>query len=278
MDFPFSPHFGMVSMFFDSAIENKIENKEENHKMRLQLLIIFVCLVFVVFLPTTSMAGTWRDDFNGTALGPGWKFINDPNGNSSYKVANGWFSINLVGLNDIWGGVDNSVKLLRDAPQGDYSLETHIKIDPDKAAKTQNTWTFIVIFDDTNKPSSNWWYVARGGADEVNTEYVQNGAGVIQASLKGIGDLDVYLKAEKIGQDYTGYYKVKKDDSWIKVGTYKHTPLNPLKVGLCVKSWAVRDMVSNFDYFEMVGDKVEANTAVRPNGKLAATWGQLKDY
>jgi hypothetical protein len=74
--------------------------------MRLQLLIIFVCLVFVVFLPTTSMAGTWRDDFNGTALGRGWKFINDPNGSSSYKVANGWFSINLVGLNDIWGGVD----------------------------------------------------------------------------------------------------------------------------------------------------------------------------
>ena len=141
------------------------------------------------------------------------------------------------------GLIDNSVKLLFDAPAGDYTLETHIKIEPDKAAKTQNTWTFIVIFDDTNKPSSNWWYVARGGADEVNTEYVQNGAGIIQASLKGIGDLDVYLKADKIGQGYTGYYKIKKDDQWTLVGKYTHTTLNPLKVGLCVKSWAVRDMI-----------------------------------
>jgi len=245
--------------------------------MRSQLKITLLYLILVAFLPAISMAGTWRDDFNGTALGSGWNFINDPNGTSSYKVANGWFSLHLVGTNDIWGGVDNSVKLLRDAPAGDYTIETHIKIDPDAAAKTQNTWTNILLFDDTNKPSSNWWYIARGGADEVNTEYVQNGTGNIQASLKSIGDLDLYLKAEKVGQAYTGYYKIKKDDQWIKVGTYNHTTLNTKKVGLMDKSWAARNMVSNFDYFEMVGDKVEANIAVSPKEKLTSTWGQLKN-
>jgi len=228
-------------------------------------------------LPVSSIAGTWRDDFNGTKLGDGWNYT-DSNGNSPYKVADGWFSIHLVGHNDIWGGFDNSVKLLRDAPQGDYTLETHIKIEPDMSAKTQNTWTSVIIFDSTNKPSANWWYIARGGADEVNTEYVQNNAGVIQASLKGIGDTDLYLKGEKVGQKYTGYYKIEKDDEWILVGTFTHSTLNPLKVGLMVKSWAIRDMVSNYEYFEMVGDKVESNIAVAPNEKLAVTWGQVKGH
>jgi hypothetical protein len=239
-------------------------------------LFLIVCLTFVVFLPAASMGGVWRDDFNGTTLGYSWKFTN-ATGLCKFHVANGWFSISLEGINDIWGGTDNSAKLLRDAPAGDYTLLTHIKIEPDKAAKTQNTWTCIIIFDDTKVPSANWLYVSRGGADEVNIESVQNNTGNINASLKGVGDLDLYLKAEKIGQDYTGYYKVKKDDSWIKVGTYKHTTLNPNKVGFCVKSWAARSMVSNFDYFEMAGDKVEAiTTAVKPNEKLTTTWGQLK--
>lgn len=243
--------------------------------MRDELLAILVCMILVAFLPINSMGAVWRDDFNGTKIGPGWEFINPPK-QCTHEVADGWFSIHLEGVNDIWGGFDDSAKLLRDAPEGDYTIETHIKIEPDPNNKTTNTWTAIIIFDNSSAPSADWWYVSRGGADEVNVEYAQNNAGNIRSSLKGIGDMDLYLKAEKVGQAYTGYYRIAEDDDWITVGSYEHITLNPLKVGFCVKSWAARSMVCSYDYFEISGDKVESNIAVMPNENLITAWGQLK--
>lgn len=240
------------------------------------ILLVLGCLTFMAFLPSALMAAVWRDDFNGTDIGPDWKFIN-PSKQCEYKVADGWFSIHVEGVNDIWGGFDDSAKLLRDAPEGDYTIETHIVIEPDPNNKTTNTWTSIIIFDDTNVPSSDWWYVSRGGNNEVNVEYAQNNAGNIHSNLTGISDMELYLKAEKVGQNYTGYYKIEEDDKWIEVGAYEHTTLNPFKVGFCDKSWAVRSIVSSFDYFEIAGDEVEPS-AVTPKEKLTITWGRLKGY
>jgi len=245
--------------------------------MKRQFLMVFACLTFLISLPIVSMGGMWRDDFNGADIGPGWEF-SSPTGLCTYEVANGWFSIHLEGANDIWGGFDSAAKLLRDAPAGDFTIESHIVIEPDPNNKTANTWTAIIIFDNTNDPSSDWWYLARGGADEVNNEFVQNAGGNVGASVKDVGDLEIYLKAEKIGQAYTGYYKIAENDDWAVVGTNEHNTLNPSKVGFCVKSWAERSMVSNYDYFEMVGDEVEPSTAVAPDEKLSVTWGQLKSY
>jgi hypothetical protein len=244
-------------------------------EMKIQLMFLS-CLVLLAFMPVISIAGVWHDDFNGTTLDPGWKFSN-ATGLCTSKVADGWFSITLKGANDIWGGMDNSARLLRNAPAGDFTLETYIKIVPDPTSKTQNTWTTIIFFNDTKVPSSDWLYVSRGGADEVNIEYVQNNTGNVGSNLKNIANMDLYLKAEKVGQDYTGYYKIKNTDQWTKVGTYKHTTLTPNKVGFCVKSWADRSMVSSYDYFEMTGSSVESNiTAVAKNEKLTTTWGLLK--
>lgn len=245
--------------------------------MRRQVLIVFVCLTFVVFLPVASMGGIWRDDFNGTDISSGWEFTS-PTGLCTYEVANGYFSIHLEGNNDIWGGMDDAAKLLRDAPAGDYTIETHIVIEPDPNNNTTNTWTAIIIFDNSSDPSADWWYLARGGNDEINTEFVKDAGGNVGGSLKEISELELYLKAERVGQEYTGYYKIAENDDWIEVGAQEHNTLDPLKVGFCVKSWAVRSMVSNFDYFEIVGDEVEPATAVIPDKGLAVTWGQLKSY
>ena len=246
--------------------------------MSSRLLAILACLMFMVVLSTASMGGVWRDDFDGAEIGPGWEYTNPPK-QCEYEVAAGFFSLKLEGANDIWGGQDNAAKLLMEAPEGDYSLETHIVIEPDKAAKTANTWTSIIVFDDTDVPSSNWWYVARGGNNEVNVESCAFNAGAINASLKNIGDMELYLKAEKTGKSYTGYYKIKENDKWIKVGGItERDQLDPLKVGLLVKSWAVRSMVCNYDYFEIEGKNVKSNLAVSPNRKLSVAWGQLKEH
>ena len=246
--------------------------------MKCQSLVILVCLTFMVVLPTASMGGVWRDNFDGAKIGSGWEFTNPPK-QCKYEVADGMFSIKLEGKNDIWGGQDNAAKLLREAPEGNYSVETRIVIKPDAKAKTANTWTSITMFDDAKSPSANWLYLARGGNSEINIEYAKNNAGNIGPSLKNMADTELYLKVEKTGQDYTGHYKIKENDKWIKVGTTKHDALNPSKVGLLVKSWAVRSMVCNYDYFEMEGENVKSNmTAVAPNGKLAVTWGQLRSH
>ena len=244
--------------------------------MRSQLLVILACLIFTVFLPTVSMGGGWRDDFSGAELGPGWEFSNKPE-QCVYEVADGWFSIHLEGVNDIWAGKDNSAKLLRDAPDGDYTIETYIVIEPDESAGTAGTWTAVILFDDSTHPSLNWWYVARGHNDEVTIEYVRDGVATNPGHTGGVSDMKFYLKAEKVGQEYTGYYKIQESDEWIEVGTLEHMSLNPLKVGFCVKSWENRSIVSNFDYVEITGSEVEG-TAVIPNEKLTATWGQLKGY
>ncbi len=241
--------------------------------MKRQFLMIFAYLTFVVFLPAASIGGVWRDDFNGTDIGPGWEVVNAP-GQFTYEVADGWFSIDIAGI--------NNVMLLRDGTEGDYTIETHILIEPDpnrdqQFGPTDRAWADINILDNTNVPSTDWWRTGRGGGGPgaVRVTYINGRDHGIVIHTEPVSDMELYLKAEKFGRLYTGYYKIGENGEWIEIGT-DELKMNPLKVGLSLSTWAERSMVCNFDYFEITGEGVEPPAPVTRNKNLISTWVQLK--
>jgi len=216
-----------------------------------------------VSLVLPASAGVWLDNFDGSTLGDGWEYI-DPDAANEFEVKDGSFVVHFEGTHDIWGGFDYAPKLLREAPEGDFAIESHYVIQPDAVGGLANTWTGIIVFDDTDNPSTDWLYVARGGGSVMTFEYVADGGGH-SATTHSTEALDVWARIEKTGDTYLCRYKLAEGDDWTDLGEYTPASMNPLKVGLVIKSWAARSMVLSFDYFKMEGEKVRSNTTKASN-------------
>ncbi len=237
--------------------------------MRRQWNSILLCLVFTVCLASRGNAGVWQDDFNGDTLSEGWEYI-DPDAANESEVTDGSFVIDFKGKHDIWGGFDHAPKLLREAPEGDFAIESHFVIQPDAAAGLANSWTGIIIFDDTDNPSTDFLYVARGNGSVIGFEYVENGKGKSSTSHTTEA-LEVWARIEKTGNTYLCRYKLAEGDGWTDLGEYTPASLNPLKVGVFAKSWADRSIVHSFDYFKMEGANVIGGLASNPSPTNGAT-------
>jgi len=231
--------------------------------MRRQWNSVLMCVAITACLAMPGNAGVWQDDFNGNTLDAGWEYI-DPHAANVGEVKEGSFVVRLEGTHDIWGGSDSAPKLLRDAPEGDFAIESHYVIQPDASAGLDNTWTGIIVFDDTDSPSTDWLYVVRGGGSVVSFEYVEDGSGH-GATTHSTQALEVWSRVEKTGNTYLCRYKLAEGDEWTDLGEYTPPSLNPLKVGLIVKSWANRSIVCSFDYFRMEGENVTSDKAYDPS-------------
>ena len=237
--------------------------------MRRQWNSVLMCVAITACLAMPGNAGVWQDDFNGNTLDAGWEYI-DPHAANVVEVKEGSFVVHLEGTHDIWGGFDSAPKLLRDAPEGDFAIESHYVIQPDASAGLDNTWTGIIVFDDTDSPSTDWLYVVRGGGSVVSFEYVEDGSGH-GATTHSTQALEVWSRVEKTGNTYLCRYKLAEGDEWTDLGEYTPPSLNPLKVGLIVKSWANRSIVCSFDYFRMEGENVTSDKAYDPSPSNEAT-------
>ena len=70
-----------------------------------------------------ALSGEHSDEFNDTALEPEWEWVRDPAGREADGAYN-W----PVQEGDIVGTGNNASLLLRDAPEGDYTVETKLTI------------------------------------------------------------------------------------------------------------------------------------------------------
>jgi hypothetical protein len=87
-----------------------------------------------LYSPSTSTAPTpeagedpspeYSDEFEGAALEPGWEWVREPDG----QVAGGSFNWPVQAADIVGAGNDASI-VLRDAPPGDYIVETKLTID-----------------------------------------------------------------------------------------------------------------------------------------------------
>ena len=92
------------------------------------------------------------------------------------------------------------------------------------------------------------------------------------------GVIPVELRVKRDGDEYESWFKPNAEGDWVSVGTVTNELAEPLEVGLyvgiCEGASEAGRMTVMFDYFREASSPV---TPVDPRGRLAVTWGELKN-
>ncbi|WP_177245655.1 S-layer homology domain-containing protein [Paenibacillus sp. BC26] len=204
-------------------------------------------------LPTT--AGQVNDDFDSTDLNARWKWISEDPLKWSLSSNPGKMNIASSG-----GDVDSTKNvLLQWAPKGDFTIETKISAIP--TADWEQTGLLVYI-DGANHIKLN-----RVHDGELKFQFGYKQAGVWNSgTYTNINDSDddnpdYYLKLEKRGATYTGYYS-QDGTVYTKIGSYTvYFPGNK-RIGLYNCNGT--NVIADFDYFRMTGLDTNASEPTAP--------------
>ena len=248
----------------------------------MELKLTSLVVVFAVFLALPVFAKEWLDEFDKEDLNDEWFRITDrPEEQGSVTIEDGRLLINEPNGNFGHLIVDGRPLVLREAPKDDFSISTLVETEPPPPADSYWIGLFIVGEDgDDVVLADNWAVLTIGGsAGEVKVLI----GSMIDSAWNDKGHFDVpewpiYLKLEKVGIQYTGYYKEKPADQWIKVGaTWDHPGMEePKLVGLgFINNWGGANLTLIAEYFLLEGEGV-IPMAVQPAGKLTTSWSYIK--
>ncbi len=226
-------------------------------------------LAFLAFLASSTMAAIWVDEFDGDELESGWTFQDRPGDPTTLEVADG--QLWMTHVPDAFGHLlAERPVLFRDGPEGDFSIYGLFSSDPED---TYGAWIGIFIGDP---------FVADGGATYAFLGFGGE-SGAIQLILLGSGKpqapsaVPFWLKLEKLGNKYTAYTRESEGDDWQNVGTLTLDIEDPV-VGIgMLNHWDGITLTLITDTFYMEGEAVKSSIAVASMGKLATTWGELRN-
>jgi hypothetical protein len=220
-----------------------------------------------------SSAYADRDEFDSTELDAAWVWDN-PAEDSSYdlKEEPGWLKITCsAGDHDIWDVRSGGPAVLLEAPDDDYTFETHYTTEIMGNCSVGLVFLNEDAVGDANSPGP-WTALFTQVANRLDWQHAI-GVDAIQANVADANN--TYVKVEKIGDDWKFLYKQNEDDDWevIIEGNYdiggKHY------AGMMVKNWNPGPEISAyFDYVETSWSALAS--PVEPGGKLTASWGQIK--
>jgi len=226
-------------------------------------------MVFLAFFALSTIAAVWVDEFDGEELESGWTFQDRPGDPTTLEVIDG--QLRMTHVPDGFGHLlAERPVLFRDGPEGDFSIYGLFSSDPED---TYGAWIGIFIGDPfTDDGGSTYAFLGFGGE-----------SGAVNLILLGSGKPEApspvpfWLKLEKSGNQYTGYTREKEGDDWQNVGTL--TPnIEDSVVGIgMLNHWDAITLTLIVDTFYMEGEEVKASLAVTSIGKLATTWGDLRN-
>ena len=226
-------------------------------------------LVFSAFPASSVLAAIWVDEFDGEELESGWTFQDRPGDTTALEVIDG--QLRMTHVPDAFGHlVAERPVLLRDGPEGDFSIYGLFSSDPEE---NYGAWIGIFIGDPfTADGGTTYAFLGFGGE-----------AGAILLILLGSGKpaapspVPFWLKLEKSGNQYTAYARETENDDWQNVGTLVRDIEDPI-VGIgMLNHWDGITLTLIVDAFYMEGEKVKPSVAVSSRGKLATTWGELRN-
>ena len=246
--------------------------------MKLTLSIV----ILAVFLTLPASAKEWLDEFDKDELNEEWVTITwRPGDQGTATIEDGQLLINEPG--DFGHMItDGRPLVLRKAPKGDFSISTFVDTEPPGPADNYWIGLFVIGEDgDSFALSQNWASLSLGGAKGEQKVLIGS---MVNGAWQDKGHFDVpgwpiYLKLEKVGNQYTGYHKEKPADEWIKAGAaWSHDDMEePALVGLgFINNWGGGPILTMIaDYFLLEGEKV-VPMAVQPADKLPGVWGRIK--
>jgi len=245
--------------------------------------LVYLVIIFAAFLALSAPANEWLDEFDGVELNDEWFKITDrPEGQGTVMIEDGKLLLNNP--NGDFGHMitDGRPLVLREAPEGDFSISMLIDTDPPAPSNSYWIGLFVEKENDSHDAlASNWAALTIGGGAAEAKALIGS---MIDGAWNDKGHFDIpewpiHLKLEKIGAQYTGYYKEEPADQWTKVGdSWNHDNMEgPELVGIgFVNSWGGANLTLIAEYFLLEGENV-ISMAVQPIDGLPGTWGQIKE-
>lgn len=216
----------------------------------------------------TATAATPNDQFDGDVLDAcRWNVVNEDA--DGYRVSDGQLQIDTSPY-DIYSadtGVTNII--VQPQPGTDWTVET--KVDGSQFDRRYQQGGLILYGDEQNYVKLDILATNEAGQTiarnlEMRSEVgntVQNPQPNAAAPSNGI----VWLRLQKTGSTFTGYYSAD-GSSWTQIAqTVSNTALENAQIGLYALGAAVQGQVSNtayFDYFTVVEDELEVSATVDP--------------
>jgi arabinan endo-1,5-alpha-L-arabinosidase len=218
------------------------------------------------------LLGDFSDEFNGTALGDAWswEWTGDEDAHvappaPASSVSNGVLSVDIQAA-DTYVDVDNAYVLVRDAPDGDYVVETRVRVDvPDEGCCFNYAQAGIMIYDDEDNyvkltNTSIWNTRQTEFAKEVNpvpAGWSRYGNTVVGPPSEEWTYLRIVVeqlnKRERAaaGGDTESYTAYTSQDgiNWVRGGTWTHSLGDDAQVALAAFGLQQpADYTAEFDY------------------------------
>jgi hypothetical protein len=177
------------------------------------------------------------DRFPGPGLSPSWTVLRPPV--AGWSVA-GTLSINMDPNEDFWGATNSAPLFHVAAPAGDFEAQVEQFGRPNADGHTAG----ILDYQDDDNYIAD--YHDRIGAAE-SVEYVREAAGAPTNQTGGVSSNPIYLRIQKLGTSYTGWYSTDGGTSFTQIGTPQTITLGPIRIGLTAFSFTVNVRTVSFD-------------------------------
>ena len=222
---------------------------------------------------TTDSTVVWTDIFDVEELDSKWSWIREDPNHWSLTNQLGFMQI-TVQHGSIWRETNDAKNLLlRNAPEGDFELETRLIFKPGHNFQ----FAGLLVYEDDD----NWMRLGRAfcgfdppicaGGNGIYYHHEEEGvdAGGTNYAMTTTVEGEAYLRIVRHGSVYTGYVS-ENGTNWTLVGTHKiASGMVPLKVGLIAENMqdSQPQIPAEFDYFSLRYDQFDLYLPLILNNK-----------
>ncbi|MGH2554263.1 MAG: hypothetical protein ACRDHO_00905 [Actinomycetota bacterium] len=174
-------------------------------------------------------------------LGPNYTILRPPA--AGWSVG-GTLSINQDPNENFYGATNTAPLFHIAAPAGDFEAQARQGGPPTADGHTGG----ILAYQDDDNYVGNF-HTNIGGTESMG--YVSEAAGTPTLQTQGVSSNPIYLRIQKLGTTYSGYYSTDAGLTFAQVGTPQVNALGPLRVGLTAFSFTANVRTMNFDNFRV---------------------------
>jgi arabinan endo-1,5-alpha-L-arabinosidase len=205
----------------------------------------------------------FSDEFNSASLSSQWSWVREPAA-GTYGLSDNSFRFDTQAA-DLYQGNNSASVLTEAAPNGNYVVETRVKLNvpPEGCCQNYVQAGLVIYGDDDNYLKLVHASIWETRQTEFAREYVYPGRGPFYGStLIGPPHEWTYLRIVKrtVGgaEHYTAYTKRDVPGAdWVRGGTWTHTLGTNVRIGLV--SMGGSGFTANFDYvrvYQLIGARI----------------------
>lgn len=212
-------------------------------KWYIAICVVILCIPFLWIHKTSYGAELYEEEFESQSLDPSWLIIRENQSDWSLTAHPGHLRI-ITKTENLWQiNVNNKIKLLRNAPHGDFDVITKVTYSPTQKFQQAG----IIIYQD----EENYVMLTRQLDDVANVEMSREISKISRSKSEPADSTTLYLKLTKKGDTVNGAFSVD-GDSWTAVDHVSGVKLEHPKVGLVGYNAQLNTTVdADFDFFKI---------------------------